>query len=82
MNTVLGDIGLCGRPVFTAGRSSYQGDGDTHKAVDNLLKFTMDLVVGPLLADDCFICEVRGIKSKEPDIGNFCTDVEVKYYID
>jgi Holliday junction resolvase RusA-like endonuclease len=49
------------------------------KDIDNLLKFTMDLLVGPVLADDRFVCEVRGVKSQEPDNGDFCTDVEVEY---
>jgi Holliday junction resolvase RusA-like endonuclease len=83
INAALGDIGLRDRPVFTTGRSirvmCYYFVGDMRKDIDNLLKFTMDLLVGPILVDDRFVCEVRGFKSQETDDGDFRTDVEVEY---
>jgi Holliday junction resolvase RusA-like endonuclease len=83
INAALADIGLRDRPVFTTGRSirvtCYYFVGDMRKDINNLLKFTMDLLIGPVLADDRFVCEVRGFKSQEPDDGDFRTDVEVEY---
>jgi Holliday junction resolvase RusA-like endonuclease len=62
INAALADIGLRDRPIFTTGRSirvtCYYFVGDMRKDIDNLLKFTMDLLVGPVLADDRFVCEV------------------------
>jgi Holliday junction resolvase RusA-like endonuclease len=84
INAALADIGLRDRPVFTTGWSirvtCHYFVGDMRKDIDNLLKFTMDLLVGPtILADDRFVCEVCGVKSQEPDDGDFRMDVEVEY---
>jgi Holliday junction resolvase RusA-like endonuclease len=83
INAALADIGLRDRPVFAPGRSirvtAYYFVSDMRKDIDNLLKFTMDLLVGPVLFDDRFVCEVRGVKSQEPEDGDFRTDVEVEY---
>jgi Holliday junction resolvase RusA-like endonuclease len=83
INSALDEIGLRDRPVFATGRSlrvtAYYFLDNNRKDVNNLLKFTFDLLVGPVMADDCFVSEVRTVKTKEPLDGDYRTDVEIEY---
>jgi Holliday junction resolvase RusA-like endonuclease len=83
INSDLDEIGLRNRPVFATGRSlrvtAYYFLDDSRKDIDNLLKFTLDLLVGPVMVDDRFISEFRAIKTKEPLDGDYHTDAKIEY---
>jgi Holliday junction resolvase RusA-like endonuclease len=83
VGAALDEIGVRDRPVFTSGRSvkvtAKYYTTDMRKDVDNLLKFTMDILQGPICNDDRYVIEVRAEKHHEPLAAQGRTDVEVEY---
>jgi Holliday junction resolvase RusA-like endonuclease len=79
----LDEIGVRDRPVFVSGRSVkvtvHFHTGDNRKDIDNLLKFTLDVLQGPVYSDDRFVVEVRAHKHLEPATAQLRTDVEIEY---
>ena len=83
VGAALDEIGVRQRPVFASGRSvkitAHYFTADTRKDIDNLLKFTMDILQGPICNDDRHVVEVRAHKHHEPASEQVRTDVEVEY---
>jgi Holliday junction resolvase RusA-like endonuclease len=83
LDSALNEIGLRDRPVFETRRSilitATFFTRESKKDIDNLLKFTLDVLEGPIYSDDRYVVEVRAKKHHEPLHEQARTDVEVEY---
>jgi Holliday junction resolvase RusA-like endonuclease len=83
LDAALTEIGLADRPVFTTRRSiliqATFFTAESKKDIDNMLKFLLDVLEGPIYSDDRYVVEIRAKKHQEPQLGRARTDVEVEY---